>query len=205
MGMVLPGRTIVVATRNRGKLGEFGQLLARRFERILSLDEIGFQGEIAESGSSFAENARLKALECSRHCPFPVLADDSGLEVVALGGRPGIHSARYAGPDAADAERISRLLEELARGTHGREARFVCALALAQSGRFLLEVEGECRGLIADAPRGSDGFGYDPVFLVPELGRTYAELTAKEKNRLSHRALAVAALLRQLTPPDPGR
>jgi non-canonical purine NTP pyrophosphatase (RdgB/HAM1 family) len=194
----LPGCVIVVATRNHGKLREFSQLLGQRFERVLGLEDIGFQGDIDETGSSFAENARLKARECSRHSPLPILADDSGLEVAALGGRPGVHSARYAGPNATDEERISRLLEELRCSASARDGRFVCALALAQSGRVLLEAEGECLGVIAEAPRGLEGFGYDPIFLLPRLGRTYAELTAEEKNQYSHRARAVFALLRKL-------
>jgi XTP/dITP diphosphohydrolase len=199
MGVVVSGRVVVVASRNRGKLREFGQLLERRFERILGLDDIRFRGDIHETGSSFAENARLKALACSRQSPFPVLADDSGLEVAALDGRPGIHSARYAGPSSSDAERVSKLLDELnQRRASSRDGRFVCALALAQEGRVLLEVEGECRGVIAEAPRGLEGFGYDPIFVLPTLGRTYAELTSEEKNLHSHRAKAVTALLREL-------
>jgi XTP/dITP diphosphohydrolase len=126
-------------------------------------------------------SARLKALACSHETDLPVLADDSGLEVFALGGRPGIHSARYAGDGASDAERIDRLLTELGKVAGSRDARFVCALALARRGRLVLEVEGDCRGVIADAPRGTQGFGYDPVFLFPELGQTYAELSAEER------------------------
>jgi XTP/dITP diphosphohydrolase len=124
-----------------------------------------------------------------------VLADDSGLEVLALGNRPGVHSARYGGPGASDADRIARLLEELLAAGGGREARFVCALALARRGTILAESEGECRGTIAAAPRGTGGFGYDPVFRVAGLERTFAELSAAEKSAYSHRARAVAALV----------
>ncbi len=118
------------------------------------------------------------------------MADDSGLEVEALGGRPGIHSARYAGPGASDEDRIRKLLEEMEHSAE-RNARFVCSLALAKDGTLLLESEGECRGTIAKEPRGTNGFGYDPVFLFPQLGRTYAELSEAEKNLCSHRARAV--------------
>ena len=198
MPLALPDRIIVIATRNRGKAREFGELLGARFERILDLDDIGFPGDVEEDGSSFAENARLKAVECSKACALPVLADDSGLEVFSLGGRPGIHSARYAGPGASDGEKIAKLLAELGVAASSREARFVCALALARSGKVLLETVGECRGRISEVPSGSGGFGYDPVFLLPELARTYAELPAEEKNRYSHRARAVDSLLRLL-------
>jgi len=190
--------TIVVATRNAGKLREFRSLLSASGLKILGLVEAGIDGDCEETGSSFAENARLKAREYSRHTDLPVLADDSGLEVFALDRRPGIYSARYAGEAASDAEKISKLLAELRSAGGGRAARFVCALSLARQGRVLCEAEGECRGLISEAPRGSNGFGYDPIFLFPELGRTYAELDEEEKNRTSHRANAVRALLSRL-------
>ncbi len=186
-------KTIVIATRNNGKLREFRSLLASLKSGILSLMDASIALEPEETGLTFAENARLKALAYSRCTPFPVLADDSGLEVAALGGKPGIHSARYAGPEASDAERINKLLIEL-QGKE-REARFVCSLALAHDGVLILETEGECRGIIAKEPRGTNGFGYDPVFFFPSLGKTYAELTDAEKNLHSHRARAVSALL----------
>jgi XTP/dITP diphosphohydrolase len=189
---------IVVATRNKGKLREFRSLLAATGWEVLGLADVGISVDAEETGSTFSENARQKSLACSRETTLPVLADDSGLEVRALGGRPGIHSARYAGDGASDAERIAKLLAELRDSPGGREARFVCALAFARRGRLILEVEGDCRGVITDAPRGTQGFGYDPVFLFPELGRTYAELSAEEKNRVSHRAAAVTALLQLL-------
>lgn len=189
---------VVVATRNKGKLREFETLLTATGWTVLGLADAGISVDPEESGSTFSENARQKALAYSCETALPVLADDSGLEVFALGGRPGIHSARYAGDGAGDAERIQKLLAELAHAAGRRDARFVCALALARRGRLILEVQGECRGVITDAPRGNNGFGYDPVFLFPELGRTYAELSAEEKNRVSHRARAVAALLQRL-------
>jgi XTP/dITP diphosphohydrolase len=190
--------SVVLATRNHGKLREFRALLEPAAWHILGLSDIPLLGDLEESGGTFAENARLKALAYSQETDFAVLADDSGLEVFALGGRPGIYSARYAGPGASDDERNRKLLDELEASGGERSARFVCALALARRGELLLEVEGECRGTIAREPRGSNGFGYDPVFLFPELGRTYAELTDAQKNRHSHRASAVRSLLERL-------
>ncbi len=186
--------TILIATRNKGKLREFGSLLAPDGVAILGLQNTALDWEFDETGSSFEENARLKALAYSRHTSHPVLADDSGLEVFALDCRPGIFSARYAGPRATDAERIRKLLDELSGHGGDRSARFVCALALARHGDLLVEAEGECRGVIAAEPSGTNGFGYDPVFFFAELGKTYAELSEEEKNRISHRARAVSAL-----------
>jgi XTP/dITP diphosphohydrolase len=190
--------TLVIATRNNGKLHEFRSLLEPLKSELLSLRDISIDQEFVESGKTFAENARLKAIEYSRLTRYPVIADDSGLEVESLGGRPGIHSARYAGPGASDADRIHKLLKELESTRGGPEARFVCALALAQNGVVLLESEGECRGSIITDPRGTNGFGYDPIFLFPRLGKTFAELNEAEKNQYSHRAQAVAALLQKL-------
>lgn len=196
-------RQLVLATRNPGKMKEFEELLRPLGSEILGLAELRIETEVEETGNSFAENARLKAAGYSRFTRLPVLADDSGLEVAALGGRPGIQSARYAGPGASDSERVAKLLAELA-GAKAREARFVCALALARDGRIVWEAEGECRGIIAEEPLGTEGFGYDPVFYFPELGKTYAQLSREEKNRHSHRANAVAALLSRIIDPRAG-
>jgi XTP/dITP diphosphohydrolase len=190
--------TLVVATRNSGKLREFRTLLAPLHSRILSLADLDIEADLQETADSFEENARLKAIECSRRTSFPVLADDSGLEVEALGGRPGVHSARYAGEEASDADRIRKLLHEVEKRGGGREARFVCALALARQGELICESLGICRGILAASPRGTNGFGYDPVFLLPELGKTFAELGESEKNLYSHRARAVSSLLASL-------
>jgi XTP/dITP diphosphohydrolase len=189
----MPPPRLVVATHNPGKLRELQSLLATSGWLIEGLDARAAAPE--ETGATFAENARLKALHGSRTELDPVLADDSGLEVFALGNRPGVHSARYGEPGASDTGRVARLLQELATAGGGREARFVCAIALARRGKILFEAEAECRGTIAAAPRGRGGFGYDPVFLVPELGRTFAELTESEKNAHSHRARAAQALV----------
>jgi XTP/dITP diphosphohydrolase len=190
--------TIVVATRNPGKLREFQSLLLPLNSDILSLADMSIVEEFEETGRTFAENARIKAVSYSRLIPFPVLADDSGLEVAALGGQPGIRSARYAGAEASDSDRIQKLLEELARSGGGREARFVCNLALAQEGVLLHEAQGQCAGIIATETHGTNGFGYDPVFFFPSLGKTFAEFTEAEKNQHSHRAQAIAALLERL-------
>jgi XTP/dITP diphosphohydrolase len=195
-------QTIVIATRNMGKFREFQNLLMPLRSEVLNLKDVSIDEEFEESGQTFAENAQIKATEYSRLTRFPVLADDSGLEVAALGGRPGIHSARYAGVGASDSDRIRKLLEELAQSGGSREARFVCTLALAQEGALLLESSGECRGIIIDKPCGTNGFGYDPIFLFPSLGKTLAELSESEKNLHSHRANAVASLLRQLASPS---
>jgi XTP/dITP diphosphohydrolase len=189
---------IVLATRNPGKVREFRELLTPFSRSAVGLSDLGIEKEVAETGSCFAENARLKAIGYSEETDFPVLADDSGLEVFSLGGRPGIESARYAGPGASDADRVQKLLAELRRTGSDRCARFVCALALAQHGVIRLEAEGECRGEIAQIPRGTHGFGYDPIFWFPYLGKTFAELNEVEKNRHSHRAHAVRRLLAKL-------
>jgi XTP/dITP diphosphohydrolase len=189
---------VVLATRNSGKVREFRSLLASAGWDARGLNDVEILDDFPETGSSFAENARMKALAGSRLTELPVLADDSGLEVFALDGRPGIYSARYAGPQATDQDRNHKLLDELAETGVERAARFVCAVAFARGGTLLAEAEGECRGVIAREPRGSNGFGYDPIFYFPELGRTYAELNEAEKNRWSHRARAVLALLEEL-------
>lgn len=189
---------LLVATRNTGKLREFRQLLEPLQSEILSLADASIDAEIEETGSSFAENARLKAIAYSRLTALPVLADDSGLEVAALDGRPGINSARYAGVGASDDDRIAKLLDELRKNKAGRDARFVCAVAVARQGVLVQEAEGECPGVITEKPRGTGGFGYDPVFLLPGIKKTYAELTEAEKNLYSHRSRAVEALMRKL-------
>jgi XTP/dITP diphosphohydrolase len=188
-------QTIVIATRNMGKLREFQTLLQPLGCEVRSLRDLAIDEEFEESGRTFSENARIKALGYSRLTYFPVLADDSGLEVDALGGRPGIHSARYAGPGASDEDRIHKLLGEMEFGSGGWNARFACALALAQEGSLIRESKGICSGMIIREPRGEHGFGYDPIFLFPKLGKTFAELSETEKNQYSHRARAIAAML----------
>ncbi|NQV10044.1 MAG: RdgB/HAM1 family non-canonical purine NTP pyrophosphatase [Cyanobacteria bacterium] len=184
---------LVIASGNPGKLREFTALLGAAGSGLnLDVRPQPPGLEVEETGDSFAANARLKAEAVARLTGQWALADDSGLSVDALGGAPGIHSARYAD---SDGERIARLLRELA-GCGDRRARFTAVLALADpSGHTLLEVEGVCEGLILEQPRGAGGFGYDPVFLVPEVGLTFAEMQLDEKRRLGHRGRAFEALL----------
>ncbi len=159
-----------------------------------------------EGSPTFAENAAGKALHYSRFSPELVIADDSGLVVPALGGAPGVHSARYAGPGASDAERIRKLLGEM-RGMKGesRRAHFVCVIALAKAGEVLGLFSASAEGEILEAPRGDHGFGYDPVFFLSELGKTYAEISREEKNLHSHRGKAFRKALEFLLATPPGR
>jgi XTP/dITP diphosphohydrolase len=184
--------SLVIASGNAGKVREFAQLLAALDLEIRPQPE-GL--EVEETGTTFADNARLKAAAVARTTGCWALADDSGLSVNALDGAPGVHSARYAGSDAA---RIARLLRELADAAN-RSAQFTAALAVADpTGSIRLEVEGHCPGLILEAPRGSGGFGYDPVFFVPDTGFTYAEMDQQLKGRVGHRGRAFALLAPQL-------
>jgi XTP/dITP diphosphohydrolase len=153
----------------------------------------------AESAPTFAENAAGKALHYSHYTPEILLADDSGLVVPALGGRPGVHSARYAGPGATDGDRYRKLLREMAGKKGGeRIARFVCVVALARRGRALAVVSDRAEGMLAAEPRGSSGFGYDPIFFFPPLGRTFAEVSSSEKSAYSHRGKAFRKALEYL-------
>jgi len=172
-------------------------LLRVALELLPAFDELP---SFEESAPTFAENAAGKALYYSRLRAGMVFADDSGLVVPALGGAPGVHSARYAGPDATNADRIEKLLSEL-RSTAGSEraAYFVCAIALAEKGRAIAVVTDRVDGEILESPRGAGGFGYDPVFYVPALKKTFAELSAEEKNQLSHRGKAFRRLLGALS------
>jgi XTP/dITP diphosphohydrolase len=185
---------VVLATRNTGKLNEYRALLAADPVDLLSLDEAGGT-EVEETGHSFAENARLKARAAAAVTRLPALADDSGLEIAGLGGAPGIHSTRFAGPGTSAQERLQIIIERVRPLPEAqRAARFFCALALALPGGTLYEFEGFCQGVIVLEPRGSSGFGYDPIFYLPDQKRTMAELDAATKNRVSHRARAVKGL-----------
>lgn len=197
---------LFLASSNAGKLREFRTLAAASdFSGELDIQLIpGFDGlpEFAEAATTFAENAIGKALHYSRLIPGMVFADDSGLVVPALGGAPGVHSARYAGPEGTSEQRIEKLLREL-RGKSGEEraAHFVCVIALAERGRALAVVSGRVDGQILEKPRGQGGFGYDPVFFFPPLDKTFAELSSDEKNQHSHRGRAFQKLLEFLTTP----
>jgi XTP/dITP diphosphohydrolase len=182
---------LLIATHNRGKLVEYQAMLADLPFDLVTLDEVGIRDDVAESGATFAENARLKAVEYAKRSGLLTLADDSGLEVDALGGEPGVFSKRYAGEGKTDAERNLFLLDKL-RGVppDKRSARFRCAIALASPDGQLWEMDGVCEGEIGFEPRGTHGFGYDPLFQVAARGVRMAELPTEEKNKISHRARA---------------
>jgi len=182
---------LLVATTNQGKLAEYRQLLAGLRLELIDLATAGIRDEIPETGSTFAENAEIKASGYAQKSGLVTLADDSGLEVRALGGEPGVLSARYGGAGLGDGARYRLVLTKLAAvPTHARQARFVCVIAIATPGETAQLVDGSIDGMIAFAPRGTQGFGYDPIFLLPDRGLTMAELLPQEKNHLSHRALA---------------
>ena len=181
---------LYAATGNRGKLEEFVRASGKEIE-VLPLPGLSLLPPCPETGRSFEENARRKAQHCSRGAPGLVFADDSGLEVAVLEGAPGVYSARYAGPGASDEANNDRLLAALAGvPPAGRAARFVCVIALAREGEVLSTFEGVAEGVILDAPRGAAGFGYDPLFLFPALGATFAEITPEQKWAHSHRGKA---------------
>jgi XTP/dITP diphosphohydrolase len=187
---------LILATRNVHKLREVQQILGPKFV-VHSLPDCGEIAEIDETGGSYEENAILKAVTVSRQLPGLVVADDSGLEVDALGGAPGIHSARYAHANATKQEKISKLLNELAEvkaRSDQRRARFRCVLAVARGGQVLETFEGVVEGKIVDRPRGSHGFGYDPIFIPSGFEETFAELPEDVKNNVSHRAKAIRKL-----------
>jgi XTP/dITP diphosphohydrolase len=192
-GVIFCVTSLLIATRNAHKAREFREVLGDQFE-VCDLSTYPEIPETIESGKTFAENAILKAVAISKEHPGLVIADDSGLEVDALGGAPGIFSARYAGKHATGKENVDKLLGELARSgvqTGERSARFRCALVLARSGKILATFEGIVEGRIIDVPKGKKGFGYDPVFVPNGFAETFAELSADRKNRISHRAKAL--------------
>jgi len=187
---------LIVATRNVHKSNEFQRILGPDFA-VYDLSEHPEIPETVERGKTFEENAVLKATGASKELSGLIIADDSGLEVDALGGAPGIYSARYGSQNASDRQNIDKLLSELARTSarqEQRSARFRCVLALAESGRILGVFEGVVAGTIIELPRGRNGFGYDPIFLPKGLDQTFGELAPAEKDRLSHRALALEKL-----------
>jgi len=197
---VKPVKRLLFASRNAHKTREIQQILGPEFE-VRDLSAYPKISETVESGESFEENAKLKAIAVSKKMPGLVIADDSGLEVEVLGGAPGIYSARYAGAKATDKENIDRLLNELARigaKRDQRRARFRCVLALGRNGQMLGTFQGIVEGSIVDQPRGLHGFGYDPIFVPSGFEQTFAELLAEVKNRISHRAKAIHALAAKL-------
>jgi XTP/dITP diphosphohydrolase len=183
-----------VATRNAHKTREIQRILGADFA-VSDLSAYPETPETVESGKTFEENAVLKATAAARQLPGLVVADDSGLEVDALGGAPGIYSARYAGQNATDRQNIDKLLAELARIERAkRSARFRCVIALAREGKLLGTFEGVVEGVVVDSPRGTSGFGYDPLFMPNGFGKTFGQLSPTEKDRVSHRARALEKL-----------
>jgi XTP/dITP diphosphohydrolase len=203
------GPRLVIATRSVHKLRELRELLGLERAALVSLDELGVPGDPVEDGLTFETNARIKARFAARATGLPSLADDSGIEVNALGGGPGVRTRRYAGEQASDADNNAKLLRELdGLPAAERGARYVCVLALALpaadgSAPRIVTARGTCRGRIAVAPKGDGGFGYDPIFEPaeePPGGRTLGEWSAAEKHRISHRARAARRMARRLGP-----
>jgi XTP/dITP diphosphohydrolase len=187
---------LVLATRNPGKTKEIRELLAGYPVDIKNLDDFGPIPEVEEDGATFEENAYKKASFTARVLGIPAMADDSGLEVHALNGEPGIYSARYAGPGATDDQNNSKLLERM-KGQKDRSATFVCLISIAVPCGVALTYEGRCEGVIATAPQGSGGFGYDPLFYYPPLEASFAQLSPDEKNRISHRGRALSEVRKE--------
>jgi XTP/dITP diphosphohydrolase len=188
---------LVLATQNPGKRREYLAMLPELGAHLLLPAELGLDFEVPETGTTYTENARLKAVALAQASGLPALGDDSGIEVAALGGRPGLYSARYAGHGATDADRRRKLLQEVSQFPRPWAARFVCVISVAvptAGGELALsDFAGECAGEIAAEERGSNGFGYDPLFWLPERGATMAELPDDVKNQISHRGRAVQA------------
>ena len=195
----MPPVDLLLATQNPGKLAEMRLLAEGLPFRVLGPRELGIGEAPEETGATFIENAVLKARHYARLSGRLTVADDSGLSVDALGGGPGLYSARFGGEGASDADRNALLLEKLAHvPTAGRQARFTSAVAVARGDEVLFEAEESVAGLIADGLRGSNGFGYDPLFFYPPFGRTFGEIPHEEKDRVSHRGKAFARLRRFL-------
>ncbi|HEY8364490.1 MAG TPA: XTP/dITP diphosphatase [Haloplasmataceae bacterium] len=187
-------KTIYLATKNKGKIREFETFFSQFNYHVKSLLDLDNNIEIEETGLTFQENALIKARTLCKYINEPVLADDSGLEVRVLNNEPGVNSARYAGIHGNDELNNQKLLEKLRDYPNRREARFVCVLALVYPNGKEIIVEGDCHGIILNEKRGTNGFGYDPLFFIPELKKTYAELTSSEKMSISHRGKALKEL-----------
>jgi len=195
---------LLVATKNQGKLREIRSLFASQGIEVVGLETLANAPDVVEDGDSFAANARKKALKMARYANCLTLADDSGLVVPELNGAPGIFSARYAGEDASDAQNNRKLLEQMnSVPAEKRQAYFCCVMALADPQGHCRTFEGQLHGLLLDELRGDRGFGYDPLFLVPEYGKSLAELSLDIKNRISHRGKALTQLLPVLQADNP--
>ena len=187
----------VLATHNPGKIQEMQAILSQLGVEVVSPAELGVDVDVEETGETFAENAMLKAKAICAAAGLPAIADDSGLCVDALNGGPGVYSARYGGEGLDDAGRTALLLQNM-RGQTTRAAHFACAIACAFPNGDTLTAEGRCDGAVAFAPMGQGGFGYDPVFLVPEKAKTFSQMTAEEKNEISHRGRALRTFSEKL-------
>ena len=188
---------IVVATKNANKINEISKIFSPLGFEVVSQHDAAIDVEVEETGDTFAKNALIKARAVAMLCDDCVLADDSGLCVDALDGRPGVLSARYAGEGASDIQKIEKLLYEM-QGVTNRKAKFVTNIAFIFPDGSEIVTQGEVQGRILDEPQGANGFGYDPVFYCTEIGKTFAQATAEEKNSVSHRARALAALYEEL-------
>ena len=188
---------LLIATNNQGKLKEFNEILGELGIECVSLKEMGISVDVEETGTTFLENALLKAKEIYSIAKIPTISDDSGLMVDALSGEPGVYSARYAGEHANDQKNMDKLLSKL-QGVENRTARFKSVIAAVFSEDDILVSEGECEGVIIDEKRGDNGFGYDPVFYVEAMKKTFAQMTDGEKNSLSHRGNAIRNLKERL-------
>lgn len=191
--------SLIIASNNPGKIREMKQILTPYFPQILSLREAGIETDVEETGQTFAENARIKALAICRMAGCAALSDDSGLEVDVLGGAPGVYSARYCGRHGDDEANNRKLIREVSPFPEAqRTARYRCAVCLAYPDGTVREAQGSCEGLIRTRPAGTGGFGYDPYFYLPQFDCTMAQLPAETKNTLSHRYFALRNLLAQL-------
>ena len=196
------GLSILLASSNSGKVREYRELAGDANIEIELLPGFGEIPQFPEDAPTFAENAAGKAEYYSRHTSRVLLADDSGLVVPALGGAPGVRSARYAGPNAGDSDRVRKLLHEMEIFEEDRRrAKFVCVTAIARRGRAFIITSDSAEGLLAKEPRGAGGFGYDPIFFLPEIGKTFAEASREAKNQLSHRGKAFRKALAYLADP----
>ena len=188
---------LLVATNNQGKLKEFNEILGELGITCVSLKDMGISVEVEETGTTFLENALLKAKEIYKIANVPTISDDSGLMVDSLNGEPGVYSARYAGEPSDDNNNMDKLIGNL-KGIKNRTARVKSVIAAVFSEEDILVSEGECEGVIIDEKRGENGFGYDPIFYVESFGKTFAQMSDAEKNSLSHRGNAIRALKEQL-------
>ena len=192
-------KKIIIATQNKGKAKDFEALFGPLGYEVLTLHDVAEDMDVEETGSTFEENALLKATALANHLQTIVIADDSGLEIDALDGRPGIYSARYAGEAKSDEANMEKVLKELENVKESdRTARFVCAIAVASPSNEPFTVRGTCEGIIATERKGENGFGYDPIFFVPSENKMMAELTAEQKGAISHRGNALKKLAANL-------